>query len=360
MGRFFSRISCVLIALLIMFNAPDISKADDQKATNSARDMNQVKDDNPNYEAQYIEAELPSAFIAQYPGYTGVGKLNTWMASDEEAVYLAKNKEGWLVLLCGAKHENEGWTIVESSPLPSGSSVVMVGDIWMLDLGHVQCSICRYHDDTWGIYMTGWYDLFIGPKWIGFRELLERQHYGKHSWGDLTTMDWISLEGNLTDALQYLDVSGYATPNQENVNDMTVVYETPNDNSAIIASLINGAPLFVLETNDDWTHVSIGREDGSTWKIDGWIRTKYLAFAEEVNADRFGMPDSILCARHGSMITIITPEGQKTVTGQYYDSKEFFVIGEGMTNDVDCWLVYSAYTEEIGFVEKEALVDIAN
>ncbi len=40
-------------------------------------------------------------------------------------------------------------------------------------------------------------------------------------------------------------------------------------------------------------------------------------------------------------------------------SKEFFVIGEGTAGGMDCWLVYSAYTEEIGFVEKEALVDIS-
>ena len=308
----------------------------------------------------YPIIELPPEFAVQYPGYTGIGKLDTWVKSKEEAVYLTKNTEGWLVLLCGVNHENTGWSIVESTPLPVGSCVVDEGGIQMLDLGYVRCSICRYYDDTWGIYMTGWYELFIGPKWIGFRELLERQHYGNHPWGDLTTIDWLSLEGNLTDALQYLDVSNYATPNQDDVNTMTAVYETPNESSTIIVSLINGAPLFVIEKNDEWTHVCIGRDDENTWKIDGWIQTNQLAFSEEVNPDCFGMPDSILCARSDSMISIYSPKGQKTVTGQYYGSKEFFVIGEGTMDTLDCWLIYSAYTEEIGLVEKEDLIDIAD
>ena len=338
--RFICRICCAMIALLFLCGISASSVAEDA-------------------DPSYPIIELPPEFTAQYPGYTGIGELDTWVNSEEEAVYLACNEEGWLVLLCGVNHENAGWTVIESAPLPSGSCVVTEGGIRMLDLGHVRCSICRYHDDTWGIYMTGWYDCFIGPKWIGFRELLERQHYGKHPWGDLTSIDWLSLEGNVPDALQHLDTSGCAFPDQDNIRDMTAVYEAPDESSTAIASLINGAPLFVIETNDEWTHVCIGRDDGSAWKLDGWIRTNQLAFSEELSPDRFGMPDSILRAGRDSMITIITPDGQKTVTRQYYGSKEFFVIGEGTAGGMDCWLVYSAYTEEIGFVEKEALVDIS-
>ena len=306
----------------------------------------------PGEEIPDPEANMSAAFVRQFPGYKGLYQIGT--QADNEEVYLAQTPEGMLVLLCGTKREESGWTIIESSPLPAESTLIEDGGEELLDLGYAHCTVRRYHDDVWGINFTGWRDLYVGPKWIGFYGPPTR-YYGIHSWGDLTTIDWITVEDSLKDAMKSLDVSTYATPDRENPEDRTPIYSGPDEGSEEIALLMNGAPLFVTGQKGEWTHVCLGRDDGKLWKLDGWIRTEFLAFGTNVNIEHFAGPGWELFAKKEQTITIMTPTGSETVSGADYEEGEHVVIGEETIDGLDYWLVYECYTEQVGFILKEDL-----
>lgn len=307
----------------------------------------------PGEEVPEPEAQLPAAFTQQFPGYTGLYQLET--GSENEAVYLAQTPDDWLVLLCGTQREN-GWTIVESACLPAESRVVLDSGLQLLDLGFARCSIRRYHDDVWGIDYAGWRDVFAGPGWFGYFSPPQR-YYGVHTWADLTSIDWITLCGSLSEALEVLDVSSSATPDRPDPAATTPVFSNPDPDSELIADLFNGAPLFVVSKGDEWTHVRLGRDDGTQWKLDGWIRTRDLAFGKDINRDHFADIDWTLYAQSGNLITLVTPLGSEQIDGKDYNCETYSVIGEKTIDRQDYWLIYECYTEKPAFLLKDSLIE---
>ena len=309
----------------------------------------------PGQEIPEPETDLPSEFTAQYPGYEGTAELEAWTIQGNEAVYLAKTPDGKHVLLCGADHGDAGWTIIESTPLPEGTRVVLDDGLILLDLGFVRCAVCRYHDDVWGIEYAGWRDLYVGPKWVGFNGPLT-MYYGDHPWGDLTTIDWTTLTDDLGTALkENLDVSGWAFAHQEERYGRTPIYTEPDAGSKKIADLMNDVPLSVIEKDDEWTHVTLGGDAEDQWKLDGWIRTGDLLFPETGNMDLSYGTNYWLYSGKDETVMLVTPVGTEEITGLNHSIDTWFEIGEMVIDGKEYWLMYECYTEKIGFILKEEL-----
>ena len=312
----------------------------------------------PGEEIPEPEVELPEVFAEQYPGYKGLGTPERRSSGNEpEDVYLAKTPDGEIVLLCGVKHGENGWTIIESAPLPAGSRVVLDDGLRLIDTGSARCTVCRYHDDVWGIWYTGWRDIYVGPKWIGFYGPPSR-HFGIHPWADLTTIDWVRLSGRMQDLLDVLDVSSCAFPCRENPEGRTPIYVSPDPESEKIADLFNGIMLIVTGQEGEWTHVSVGRDGEDVWQLEGWIRTEDLEFREKAKPDHIFRMNPILAARENTAVTLVTPSGSEEIQGFNRSFENWFPIGEKTEDGQEYWLVYETLTEQTGFVLKEEVYEL--
>ena len=296
-------------------------------------------------------AEMPASFTEKYPGC--VGRYCLSFSDQASAVYLAAAPDGTLVLLCGIWREESGWTIVRSAPLPSGAKAVMEYERMLLDLGHARCTVGCYYDDVWGIDSVGWRDLFVGPKWMGDYMPFNTQEYGIHPWGDLTCIDWMTVTDDWKEALSLLDTSGYATPNRENRDDPTPIYESADSASPKIADLFNGAPLFITGQSGEWTRVSIGRNDGSSWQLQGWVRTADLQIGKRLNRDQYARITNELSADSGTGIILTVPDG--TVELPPVDEMSLVVIGRSVIGGQEYWLVYSFCTDQAGFIPEDRM-----
>lgn len=312
---------------------------------------NQLKAVPPGEVIPEPEAPLPDAFTAKYPGYTGLYQAHK---DDSEAVYIARRPDDSLVLLCGARQEDGSWSVIESAPLPAGSRLMMYDGEELIDTGKARCTVCRYHDDLWGICSTGWKDIYFGPGWIG--DMARPYYYFiDHPWDDLTSIDWDSLDEKWDKLMKSLDRSSWASPNRPGLQDRTPLYAEPDTGSECIASLVNTAPLFVVEKGDEWTHVRLGRADGEHWTLEGWVRTEDLAFEDEQYKDRFASLEYSLYANKGDTITLLTPPDSEQIPGAEYDDDRWIHIGEKTIDGQDYWLVYECYLEKPALIPKELL-----
>ena len=310
----------------------------------------------PGQEIPEPHVELPPVFASRYPGYTGISALEPWEEGGSTAVYLAETPDEALVLLCGAEHEGTGWTIVESSPLPAGSRVVLDCGLRLLDLGFVRCSVCRYYNDVWGIGFAGWRELYFGPHWIGYTGPLSLL-YGDHPWSDLTTIDWISLTDDIRVAVQDLDLSSWAFTRPDNPDVRIPLYSSADPDSKVIADLFGGIPLSVIDRNSECTHVSLGRDEDGQWKMEGWIRTENLEFREKTDQDRYFTFGLFLYSSRNQAVELVTPLGVEQIPGINCSGETWFVIGEKTIGGREYWLVYDCYTDQIGFVLKTDLAE---
>ena len=305
----------------------------------------------PGEEIPEETVKMPYAFTDAYPGYTGLYRMDT--GNENEAVFLARTPGDVLVLLCGTERPEDGWTIIESASLPAESMVVMYEGQEMLDTGSAHCVVRRYYGDVWGIAFTGKMRNAFGPKWIMDCET-ETREFGVHPWGDLRTIDWITLDDDIRELRKTLDASVYATPVRGNPDGRTPLYSAP-DGSRTVAALVSGAPLFVLEKGGEWTHVCLGRDGGEGLRVDGWVRTEDLAFGEEAHGVSIDYRVYPLYARSGDTIILETPLGEERFPGSEFDAWLWLTAGEASDGGKTCWLVYNVNTDEAGFVPKDLL-----
>ena len=310
----------------------------------------------PDQEIPGPAVALPEAFAEQFPGYKGLYEAEP--PAENESVYLAQSPDDTLVLLCGTRREDRGWTIIESAPLPAESKVVLYDGIRLIDLGYVQFTVGRYYDDVWGIRYIGWKDYYIGPDWVGTIGPI-RRCFGVHSWADLTSIDWITLEGTFDGLVKALDVSALATPARKDSESRTPIFAAPDSDSEQIAALSNGAPLFAVEQKGEWTHVSLGRGDGTLWKLDGWIRTEDLAFGRQADTSELADPGYYMST--GSSLSKEVPlaalSGSEQLAGFEFDGEDCCVIGEGIIKGEEYWLVYDCFKDLTGFILKSNLYE---
>lgn len=306
----------------------------------------------PEQDPEEIRVKMPYAFTDAYPGYKALFRLE--VRRENEAAYLARTPEGTLVVLCGTEREGTGWTVIESAALPAESTVAMNGGRQMLDIGHARCTVRRYYDDVWGIGYAGSGDMEFGPKWFGILGALDRS-YGIHPWADLTRMDWISLDDSWEELMRRTDFSALATPNRKNQKERTPLYTAPDGSGEKAADLVNGAPLFVAEKNEEWTHVRLGRDDGGCWQLDGWVRTENLTFGAAANRVVLADPGYLQRAGGDGEVTWITPWGKERIAAEDYNEETCFAVGERKDGTGEYWLIYDCDADRPGFVPKEQL-----
>ena len=300
------------------------------------------------------EAPLPNAFTAAFPGYTGLYQAQT--GNDSEAVFLARRPDDSLVLLCGVLQETGSWSIAESAPLPAGSRLTLYDGMELIDTGKTRCAVCRYHDNLWGIYCTGWKSIFFGPGWIGdiSRPSL---YFIDHPWDDLTVIDWDSLDEEWDTLMKPLDPSSWTSPVRPDLQDRIPLYAAPDTGSEIIVNLVSHAPLFVVEKGDEWTHVRLGRADGKHWALDGWVRTEDLAFDDVKDKERFTTLYYALSAKKNAVIPLVTPLGSEEIPEAEYNPDRWLTIGETAMDGQEYWLVYEYYLEKPAFIPKDVMVE---
>ena len=303
------------------------------------------------------ETVLPQAFTARYPDYWGVAELSARKdKGTEEAVYLAKRPDGVQVLLCGAVHGQDGWTIIESTPLPENTRVILSEGWVMLDLGFARCTVRRYYDDIWGIDEIGRRSLFVGPHWIG-SFMPECSFVGIHPWGDLTIIDWRTVTEDYRKSLRALDVSVTAITYTDHSDGRVPIRLSPDSKDDVIAELISEVPLFVMEKGSEWTKVSLGRDTENQWKLEGWIRTENLIFPEEVDPDQEFPSEIMLYSEQDKPVTLVTPLGNEEIMDFNKDWLTWLVIGEKIVDGQQYWLFWECNTEQVGFVLKEDLYE---
>ena len=312
----------------------------------------------PGQEIPEPKAELPAAFAEQYPGYRGLCEAEP--PADNEAVYLAQRPDESLVLLCGTLREGSGWTVIESAPLPAETRVTLYDGIRLLDLDFTRFTVRRYYDDVWGIDHIEWRECFVGPVWVGSGPF--SRYFGVHSWRDLTTIDWMTLEGTTKGLIAAMDLSTLAAPAGKNPETGTPIYSAPDPDSGLIAELVAGAPLFVTGQSGGWTHVTLGRDDGGLWKLDGWVRTSDLAFgndAEELLTGPSGYTETadfmIDELNWFTTVDLVDPAGSRQVPAFEYNGEKHWVIGEGVIGGQEYFLVYDCFSDLAGFILKTSL-----
>ena len=202
-----------------------------------------------------------------------------------ELQFLADRPDGERVLLC-AGCRRDGWLFAESTPLPEGTVFGIENFTDHLSLGGKPFgpSVRQYADGTWGIgaMLGGGEDgayYTMGPHYISGDPLGQAPgcFYGDHPWTDIARIDWNSLAMTLEDALEYLDGSRCATPDNPDPEDRLNLRERPDRNSASLGKFYNGTYVEVLEKGGEWTYVRIGGQEG-------YMMTRYLAFGEEMHS----------------------------------------------------------------------------
>lgn len=204
------------------------------------------------------------------------------LIEDETLQFIADRPDGSRVLLCGSWEKNAGWTFVESTPLPAGTTIGVENFTENLLIAGLYGgpSVQQYADGTWGVACVVTYDslYFMGQNWISeagepFRS--EAVCYGSHPWSNITMIDWNNLPATCADAWAKMDTSRWATPNNSNPEDRLHLRARPDKGSESLGKYYNGTPVEVLEKGKEWTRVRVGQTTG-------YMMTDYLAFGSEM------------------------------------------------------------------------------
>ena len=245
------------------------------------------------YGAYADPALLPALFDRFFPDDRYV---DGYLQEDRTLMFILRNEKDDLVLRCGADEGENGWEWVDSSPLPEGTHF---GDSNITDAvnmnahnGGASVGVRRYGKGKWGLSYINSYDFFIGPEWVGmYGAETNAQFFGTHVWGDITILDWAGLppeefpyretkEEKDARISAFVDRTDWATPLHSDPSSKTDLLKEAGDESSVIGSFYDGAPLFVLEKEEEWTKVRIGSGE-EAGVMTGWMRTEELAFGDD-------------------------------------------------------------------------------
>ena len=305
---------------------------------------------------------MPRLFNTFFPDYTYVDGLlteNGWLE------FIGRKDDGIMVLLCGADEGETGWEWTESTPLPEGVRFGCENFTDALNLnayyGGCYVSVQRLEKGKWSISYVNGTDFFVGPEWVGmYGSETNAQFFGNHAWGDITTIDWMSLPPEEyrnretkteKDARisAMVDRTDWATPAHSNPEAKTELFGKAGEGSTLLGRFFDGTPMYVLERGTEWTRVRIGSGEGQG-VMTGWVRTEELVFGDDtLNVSRENM------RIHSEKFLIHPVEtfagsraGQLTAV-QFGSS---LIIGE---TDSDEAIVYYLPTGDVGLIPCSAL-----
>ena len=182
----------------------------------------------------------------------------------------------------------------------------------------------------------------------------ERIAYGTHPWADIANIDWMTIPRSWDEIRAGMDLSGWAMVNNPNREDRLHLRAKPEKDAASLGKFYNGTPVRVLSRRDGWAEVEIGA------RMKGWMKTEYLAFAEEMLNVEPVYIDCYMKERETVVYDVPQrkkPEMDALAGGQAgilvsYEETGFLVIG---VNGAEWSCVFQPDTQECWWVPNEAI-----
>ena len=244
------------------------------------------------------------------PDYTYVGGS---LLKDE--LQLLMDKPDGTRVFVGVTFDG-GWKLTESTPLPAGTRYGNENFTDYLYIpGEATVGVRHWLDGTWGVdfLMPDNGDILqLGQNFVADGAVCWADFFlpCDHPWSDLTAIDWSTLPHNVDEARAAVDVSGWAMVNNPNPEDRLHMRVEPDRTTASNGKYYNGAPVRVLERQNDWARVDIlGQE--------GWMMTQYLAFGEDMETvQRALFPWTVMPAMGTPLHALLGDSVLRPVTGQ--------------------------------------------
>jgi hypothetical protein len=115
---------------------------------------------------------------------------------------------------------------------------------------------------------------------------MTRYCFGNHPWGDISTLDMVSLPQSYEEAVTQLNQSGWAKVNNPNPNDRLHLRTASERTAKSLGKYYNGTPVKVLGRQGDWVQVDIAG-------VSGFMMADYLAFGRAANAVDHAFPELV-------------------------------------------------------------------
>ena len=205
---------------------------------------------------------LPKLFAVFFPEDTYVDGVLIGMKLE----FIVRKADGTLVLRCGAEDDESGWEWTESTPLPEGTTIGIDNftDSLYIRIGEEEiiADISQYGRGLWRPYFVNSIDFYVGPDWIGqYAYEPDKTFFGTHPWGDITTIDWLSLprsefRSDETDAewaarvSAFVNMTGRAVPAQQDPKGTTALLAEAGKADTLLGRFYNGTPLYILEQGE--------------------------------------------------------------------------------------------------------------
>lgn len=208
---------------------------------------------------------------------------------DEGLELLMQRPDGALVLVGVTSQGVTGdWHVVESAPLPEGTSYGFENFTDVLHIGDQLVSVQPFANGAWGVdyiwpQTTETTTVFMGQNWVA-KNNLSRKYMGDHPWSDITAIDWTILPRSLQETVDCLDPDRWVVVNNPDPADRLHLREKADKSARSQGKYYNGTPVEVLERGETWTKVRI-------LGVEGWMMTKYLAFDWDINDVEAAWPD---------------------------------------------------------------------
>lgn len=263
--------------------------------------------------------------------------------------FLAENMtDGSHYLLCLGCSDQDGlWQCTTSNALPESA---VIGYENYTDAIMVSGTDCGYGlrytaDGRWSVsYLIGSDYAELTPCTVSYGGYLwfSPLAYGDGPWSNgIAGMDWSALPHSYDEALDMLDTTRWATPNNVNPQDRLHLREAPDKKSASLGKYYNGTPVHVIDMDDEWCKVRIGDQVG-------YMMTRYLAFGKEIS--RVEPALDVLLSRN--VLTEILWDDGKSELLLPEDVNRLHVVG---TKGDEWTLMWELDTDRFGRIRTEQL-----
>ncbi len=213
--------------------------------------------------------------------------------------FVLRRPDGRNVFVGVTEDEDGAYHIAESTPLPQHllarigyenfetALALYASDDTPVREAYV-ATLSPFADGTWGLSQAADFMSAVGPNWMeSWTEQGSVRVFGDHPWRDIATIDFLTLPRTEAELAAGLDTSGWATPNNPNPADRLHLRTRPDRGAPSLGKYYNGAPVKVLGSAGEFTRVSV-------CGVEGYMMTKFLAFADEMKDVRWAANSYLL------------------------------------------------------------------
>ena len=221
------------------------------------------------------------------------GTILDFHLQQNQLILLKDNEAGQRTVVVAEQETSEIYNVYETRPLPPYTT---------LDTFHAGQDEIEFYfnNQEWGaefhrtasgwklawvmgekedslIYTVTWWGVNVSETW--------ERLIGSMDQYDLLVTDFDSIPRTLDELKQGINQEGWAVVCSPDPADRPHLRPETGNMEVSLGEFYNGTPVRVLETEDEWCHVRIGRENGreSAGGPEGWMVKKYLVFGQRMN-----------------------------------------------------------------------------